>query len=332
MADRFRKQLSRISRSFNLKGMIRLSGQHVIFPFYHVVSDEYLPHIRHLYRYWNVDQFRSDLDEMLKLFEPLSLSEYLEGKGNIKGKRSMVLSFDDGLWECHQIIAPILKEKGVPAVFFLNNQFIDNRGLFYRYKASIIIDRLLSDCKSKEKAAEYLVIPEDQVVDALMMVNYSQQALLDAMAPEVDVDFKVYVEDCPVYMNSHQVMELLDQGFEIGAHSTDHADLALLGQEEQLDQVRSSVGDLQRRFVGASGNFAFPFTSDGVPASVIYRLLENKHATALMGTAGLKKTGMRDFIQRIPMEWLELDAITVLKTRYLSYLIKAPLGMNRLRF
>ena len=155
-----------------LKNLVRLTGQPVIFPFYHVVSDEYLPHIRHLYRYRNVDQFEKDMDELLAIFEPLSLTEYLEEPERKRGRRCMVLSFDDGLWECHQVIAPVLRKKGIPAVFFLNNQFIDNQGLFYRYKASIIIDRILSDCKSREKAAEYLVVPDYQVADAIRIVNY----------------------------------------------------------------------------------------------------------------------------------------------------------------
>ncbi|MCK4992269.1 MAG: hypothetical protein KAS29_17345, partial [Bacteroidales bacterium] len=137
MADTIKKRIAPIARRLDLSYMIRLSGQSDIFPFYHVISDWHLPHIRHLYRYRRLNEFEKDLEEMLKWFEPVTLADYLEveQKGKEKGKGNL----DDGLAECHQLIAPLLKRKGVPAVFFLNNHFIDNRGLFFRYKASLIM-------------------------------------------------------------------------------------------------------------------------------------------------------------------------------------------------
>jgi peptidoglycan/xylan/chitin deacetylase (PgdA/CDA1 family) len=328
MMDDIRRKILPLASRLRLESLVSLTDQQVIFPFYHVVSDEYLPHIRHLYRYRNVDQFDKDLDELLAIFEPLSLGEYLEGPERKRGRRCMVLSFDDGLWECHQVIAPVLKKKGVPAVFFLNNQFIDNRGLFYRYKASIIIDRILSDCKSREKAAEFLVVSDEQVADAIRIVNYRQQPLLDAIADIVEVDFQDYIKECPVYLSSQQVMELLDMGFEIGGHSPDHVDFTSLDPGEMINQVRNSVLDIQRRFVKAPGYFSFPFTSHSVPGDVIDQLLNDKMIRVLFGTAGLKKTWDQRFIQRIPMEGLEVSAKQVLKTEYLYYIMKAVLGKN----
>lgn len=328
MADNIRRKLLPLAGRMRLENLVRLTDQPVIFPFYHVISDEYLPHIRHLYRYRNVDQFEEDLDELLAIFEPLSLAEYLEEPERKRGRRAMVLSFDDGLWECHQVIAPVLRKKGVPAVFFLNNQFIDNHGLFYRYKASIIIDRILSDCRSREKAAEFLVVPDEQVTDAIRIVNYRQQPLLDAIADVLEVDFQDYIKECPVYLSTKQVMELLEMGFEIGGHSSDHIDFSGLDSIEMLNQVRKSVLDIQRRFVNAPGYFSFPFTSHGIPGNVIDQLLDEKIARVLFGTAGLKKTWDRRFIQRIPMEGLEVSAMRVLKSEYLYYIMKAFIGKN----
>jgi len=332
MADKHKRNLVPFARMISLKSMVHLSGQFTIFPFYHVVSNKHLPHIRHLYRYRKVYEFEDDLEEILRLFHPISLAEYLDDSNRKTGKPKMVLSFDDGLAECYQIIAPILKKKGVPALFFLNNNFIDNRGLFYRYKASILVDRIRSDCKALENAAEYLVIPEEQVVKALQLVRYHQQPLLDALAPVVETDFEQYMKDSPVYMNSGQVKELIDWGFEIGGHSADHADFASLDQNEMISEVRHSVEDLQQRFGIKYRYFSFPFTSHGVTESVIDTLLNEHIAGALLGTAGLKKTRKPGFIQRIPMEGMALQAKDVLKAEYFYYLMKVPLGRNRLRY
>jgi len=332
MADKHRRNRAPLARMVNLKSMVRLSGQSVIFPFYHVVSNKHLPHIRHLYRYRKVYEFQDDLEELLRLFHPISLAEYLDDSSRKTGKPKMVLSFDDGLAECHQVIAPILKKMGVPAVFFLNNNFIDNRGLFYRYKASILVDRIRSDCKALENAAEYLVIPEEQVIKALHLVTYKQQPLLDALAPVVETDFEQYMKNSPVYMESGQVKELINWGFDIGGHTADHVDFTSLEQSEMIYEVRHSVDDVQQRFGIQYRYFSFPFTSHGVPEPVIDMLLDKHIAGALAGTAGLKKTRTPGFIQRIPMESTGLHAKDVLKVEYFYYLLKVPLGRNRLRY
>jgi len=339
MAGIIRRRIATIARRLSLEGMIRLTGQPHIFPFYHVVSDWHLPHIRHLYRYRRVDEFEKDLEQMLTYYEPVSLSDFLRitdhglqkpKKG--KRKRLMVLTFDDGLVECHQTIAPILKRKGVPATFFLNNYFIDNRGLFYRYRASLVIDKIISDCKAREKAAEFLTIPEDRIEVAIGMIKYDQHALLDRLAREVEVDFVDYLREYPVYMNSQQVKELVDWGFEIGGHSPEHADFSMLDPKEIVARVKVSIEDLRQRFGTSYSYFSFPFTSCGVPREIINTLMEEHHVKVLLGTSGLKKTGKHGFIQRIPMEVFDMPALDALKGEYLYYLLKKPIFSNRYRY
>jgi peptidoglycan/xylan/chitin deacetylase (PgdA/CDA1 family) len=295
------------------------------------VSPESLPHISHLYRVLKPAEFEKDLDQLLATYEPLSLGEYLVGGSHLKGRRAMVLSFDDGLKGCYDYMAPLLKKKGVPACFFLNNRFIDNRGLFYRYKASLLIHRTIQDCRVREQLAEYLKIPKDQVEASLRMIGWEQRELLDTLAVLAEFDYPSYQRAKPVYMSKREIRKLLEWGFEVGGHSSDHMKFSHLDQDQMVTQVRSSIKDLQKRFDIKTAYFSFPFTSDGVPFRVIDRLLEEGSATALLGTAGLKRTGRRAYIQRIPMEAYSSTALETLKAEHLYYLLKRPLGKNRLR-
>ena len=54
-----------------------ISGK-ILFPFYHTVSDEYLPYIINLYQYRNVKDFNSDIDFFLKDRIPLDLDSLIE--------------------------------------------------------------------------------------------------------------------------------------------------------------------------------------------------------------------------------------------------------------
>ena len=320
-----------MASSLDLERMISWSGQKSVFPFYHTLSPDSLPHISHLYRVLKPAEFEAGLDQFLKHFEPLSLGEYLEGKRDNRAKKSMVLSFDDGLKECYDIVAPLLKKRGVPAVFFLNNKFIDNKGLFYRYRASLLIHQVREDCRAREKVAAFLKIGDEQVETSIRMIGWNQRALLDALAREAELDVTGYLRNRPVYMSTKEVEDLLEWGFEIGAHSSDHADFTQLEPDEMTAQVSSSIRDLEKRFGIHTAYFSFPFSSDGVPAKVTDTLLEEGTARALLGTAGLKRTGSLAYIQRIPMEKYQLSALDILKTEYFYYLLKAPLGRNRLR-
>lgn len=332
MNHKTRNILSSIARPVSLNRLISWSGKNSFFPFYHTVSPQPLPHISHIYRVIKPADFERDLDQLLQWFQPVSLGEYLEHAGEKRGRRSMVLTFDDGLKGCYEFIAPLLKKKGVPAIFFLNNKFIDNRELFFRYKASLLVHQVKEDCRAMENVAAFLRIPEEQVETSIMMIGYEQRALLDALASEAELDFSAYLQSKPVYMNTSEVKELIRWGFDIGGHSSDHVDFTCLEPTEMIQQVRASIEDLQQRFGINSGYFSFPFTSDGVPEKVIDTLLEEGIPAALLGSAGLKRTGKPAFIQRVPMEQFEIPALEALKTEYLYYLLKRVLGRDRLRY
>lgn len=129
-------------------------------------------------------------------------------------------------------------------------------------------------------------------------------------------------------MTTAQVKELLKWGFHLGGHGLDHPEFYRMKEREIVSQVSNSTRDLQERFGIRPVCFAFPFTSDGIPEKVIDQLLDDGVADVLFGTAGLKRTGRDRFIQRIPMESLNRPALQVLRTEYLYYLLKAPLGQN----
>jgi len=95
------------------KFLIKLSGKRIIYPFYHIISDNPPAHIKYLYPVRSIKQFEKDLVFLQKHF---TVSDF-PVKGN---NPQFVLSFDDGLSEVYDIIAPILKKRNIPAIFFVN--------------------------------------------------------------------------------------------------------------------------------------------------------------------------------------------------------------------
>ena len=243
----------------------------------------------------------------------------------------MVLTIDDGLRACADIIAPILKRKGIPAIFFLNNSFLDNQSLFYRYKASLLIEAYAEMKGDPEEMDENIGMERKYARQVLLDVKYENRLLLDSIAESIGFSFEDYLKQNPVYLNSSQVTSLIKDGFEIGSHSFDHPDFDRMDADKAKTQIVESVSDLGKRFDQKKKYFSFPFSSDGVSLKVIDGLLKEEKVDAIFGTSGLKHYPHPGFIQRIPMEVPELAALQILKTEYLYYLAKAPFGKNTYR-
>ena len=121
--------------SCGIQHLQKAAKRYVICPYYHTVSDQPLPHISPLYRHRTVSEFRADLDWLMAHYTPIHWNEidaYEQAH-----KPAFCLTFDDGLKEFYTIVAPILKEKKIPCVCFLNSAFVDNQDLMVRYREAL---------------------------------------------------------------------------------------------------------------------------------------------------------------------------------------------------
>jgi peptidoglycan/xylan/chitin deacetylase (PgdA/CDA1 family) len=299
----------------NTAKYIRKSGIRVFFPFYHAISNSELPHLKHLYALRNVEQFGRDLDYMLKYFQPVKMSEYLGGKILVDPNRPpMVLSFDDGLLQCYEEVLPILISKGVPATFFVNNAFIDNRSMFFRFKVSLLVEHLKEATDAqKQRAAHLLHCEVGEIKSRLLGVSYVEREITDQVAGAWDYSFSEYMRREPVYLTSMHINKMLGEGFEFGSHGIDHPLFALLKRKTAIDHIQASVEDLRKRYSLDHRYFAFPFTDSGVQDGTIEHLFRHKIIDAGFGTAGLKDDKWPRYFQRVPMEMLDRDAKSTLR-------------------
>ncbi|MEL7533374.1 MAG: hypothetical protein AAFN10_18820, partial [Bacteroidota bacterium] len=93
-----------------LSAWIKLSGQKLMMPVYHLCSEQAVPHIDPLYQVRKTSEFADDLDTLLKYYEPIGLEEViavLKGEKELQ-KPAFWLSFDDGLREVYEQAMPLL--------------------------------------------------------------------------------------------------------------------------------------------------------------------------------------------------------------------------------
>lgn len=240
----------------------------VLFPCAHIVSDLTPLHIRHLHAVPGIAKFKSDVDFLARNYRPLELSQLERIADLHNGKRParhFMLSFDDGMREAHDVIAPILREKGIPAIFFLNSATIDNKQLMWRHKVSLLVERLQQ--QPERIPAQLVLRPGESLPAKLRLLRFADEPLLDEIAAFFELDFGDYLRRVKPYMTTDQVLELARAGFEFGAHGHSHPYFNDITVEEQKRQVYQSAFFLWQ--LGLSCRwFAFPFNDDGIPASL----------------------------------------------------------------
>ncbi|MEJ7735790.1 MAG: polysaccharide deacetylase family protein [Chitinophagaceae bacterium] len=250
----------------------QITAVNVLLPYHHLVSDERLPHIQNLYPYKNTNQFISDLDLLLTHFKPIDPVELIDCLRLHKPipRRSFLLSFDDGLREVYDTVAPILKRKGVTALFFLNPAFLDNKELFYRFKLSLILEKL----KGKENNRS-LLKPINEILGLrsehffetsakILSINYLNRSLADQLGLCLDIDFDEYLQMQKPFLSVEQVKEMKLQGFYFGGHSIDHPHYNLLHEDEQLRQTIESCRQVKQTLELTYTAFSFPHEDAGI--------------------------------------------------------------------
>ena len=295
----------------------------VFLPFYHTVSDEKLLHILN-YNYRNIQQFEAELDFYLKYYKPISLAEL--NSGNFTGK-VFHLSFDDGLKECAEIIAPILLRKGVPATFFINSAFADNKELFHRYKTSLVLNEL----KRKTENQVLQLLHENGITsDNILQTRIQKAKIIDEAASTLGIDFSRFLNEQKPYLTTNQILDLQKQGFSIGAHSNRHPEFWLIDVERQKEEIRLSFDWLEKTIHPEINAFAFPYTDSGVPKSVFEYLHQEMGCDISFGTAGVKYDEMDNHFQRYPAEQPG-DFETNLKAEIIYHFLRKPVGKTIVR-
>jgi peptidoglycan/xylan/chitin deacetylase (PgdA/CDA1 family) len=288
-----------------------------------MVCEREVPHVDGLYTFRSVRQFKADMQFFLLSYTPVSLQDvicHLDGGRRLPG-RCFLPTFDDGFREIHDVVAPILRARGIPAVFFLTTSVIDNRELCRSAKESLLIRALalLEDSPARRKVSQLLAdagVKGSDLSSRIRQVAYHQRSLLDELALLLGCDFAAYSTSVKPYMTTAQIRDLIGGGFAIGAHSVDHPRYSGLSLEEQLAQTRASVDWLSKHFQYECQAFAFPYNDTGVSLEFFQRAFADGGLKVSFGTGGVCHHYFPRNLERFTMENTDSDAELILAREF----------------
>ena len=292
-----------ILKNIPLKLIKKINNENPIGLLYHTVSDDIIPHTQFIINHKSVKQFKDDIELLLKNYDPIDVSDIMDYMG--KKNNKIFFTFDDGYREIYDVVAPILLKKGINAGIFIPLDFIDNKKLGHRNKISLIINSIINS-KNKENKVEiirnYLNLKNydiNDTIQVLLNMGFHNQELIDKIAELIEVNFNDYLKEKRPYLSTHQLSELQNKGFYIGAHSINHPYYQDLPIDEQVYQTSKSIEYFIKYFNNKLNIFALPFNNVGITNNFYNQT--TKEADIVLGTRGIQKEGHK-LVNRIEME------------------------------
>ena len=326
------------SSAFSMAFLKKLCPSACLFPYHHIVSDEDVLHIKYLYNYKNIAQFKNDLEILLRNFKPISADDLIHHirKNNQLPENTFLLTFDDGFREVHDVVAPLLEAKGVPAIFFINPAFIDNKKLFYRGKASLLIHELLKNKKDKAIIAGFgkLLNTKNGLIEEFTSIikNFksTDEKVITDLAQKVFLSFEDYLKQEKPFLSTQQLISLSKRGFTIGAHSWNHPYYDKITFEEQVEQTISSCNFIKEKINPENITFSFPYSDVGLSQN-LFDELNKTGIDLLFGVQNQKDELNNNMVHRFNAERPEVKLENQLKGMTLFIAIQKKLGKEKVR-
>jgi len=218
------------------------------------------------------ERLEKQLDEIGNYFEFISQDDLVGAlsKGKELPERCCLITFDDGLKSQYEHAVPILRRKGIPAVFFVN-------ALPYKEKKACLVHKVhwvLANIAAEEilkkiddnlrrffnKSLDDYPIDNKELKNSYRYDDSPENArvkfLLNFRLPEeekgrvVDSIFQELVEDesefCRDFYMSPEALVDLQASSSLGIHSYSHKPLSKLSQQEVEKEIMSNVSVLEK--------------------------------------------------------------------------------------
>lgn len=253
---------------FRLRGKAAVLMYHRVLPsgadtFSHlgiiITPRTFAAHVRFLKRHFRLltpDQFRRELSD------------------TGFGRRTCLVTFDDGWQDNHRYALPILKQHGVPAVIFVATAFIGQSTTFWQERLTRLLFRasrssaLGTDVLQEHGLLDTRALDDEhaelRMRDFVTTLKQRETSLVDRLIERLEADARRAGQD-PLHLGEdrfldwQEVRELHESGLvTIGSHAHSHTPLPRLGYAGAKLELARSQQELRDHGIPATPICAYP--------------------------------------------------------------------------
>jgi peptidoglycan/xylan/chitin deacetylase (PgdA/CDA1 family) len=198
-------------------------------------------------------KFEAALRFVTTHYTPVRLQDVLansDGRG--LPPRAVLVTFDDAYASVAELAAPLCRQFGVPAVFFVNAAFLDNQRLapdnLVCYVANVFGMKTI---RAAARAVRGVGTPKLQSLSQVFTCFFpyislaEREVFLDALRQLAGISESRMAMEAGLYLTSKQLYGLASFDFEIGNHTYTHVHCRSLSREEIGSQVDRNKAELE---------------------------------------------------------------------------------------
>lgn len=222
--------------------------------------------------------FEKEIDQIATQFDFLSIDQavdFLEGKVDLK-RDSVVVTFDDGYRGIYDHAYPVLKKKGVPAIFYLCSDYVgssrlfDHDRLFYLVQKAMDVSLPIEGLLRQTVRALRRDVPADSArpITSGAPLEVTRRLLEVHSKTELDEFMRLLQEKLAVgegdfpsdaaIVGWDAVKEMARGGMAFGSHTASHCLLTQVDPRVVLDELRHSKEALEARLGRKVEHLAYP--------------------------------------------------------------------------
>jgi peptidoglycan/xylan/chitin deacetylase (PgdA/CDA1 family) len=212
-------------------------------------------------------EFEVALQYLTRHYTPVSLQAVLDSNGRELPGRAVLVTFDDAYASVVELAAPLCQKYGVPAVFFVNAAFVDNRRLAPDNLVCYVASQ--QGMENVRKAAGTLgrSVPPMQSLREVFASFFpsitlvEREAFLEALKHLSGIDERRLAEESALYLTAKQLRSLASFNFEIGNHTYTHVHCRSLLREEIEREIGGNKAELEGIYGRKVRSFSQPYGS-----------------------------------------------------------------------
>lgn len=213
--------------------------------------------------------FQAALKFLTAYYTPVHLEDVLSNSdGRGLPPRPVLITFDDAYASVAEWAAPLCKQFGVPAVFFVNAAFLDNQRLAPDNLVCYVANKQGMDAiRAAVRVIRRAGLPRihslsDVFTSLFPSISLTEREIfLDALRELADVNENRLAKGASLYLTSKQLSELALFGFEIGNHTYTHVHCRVLSRADLASQVDRNKAQLEALTGETVRSFSLPYGS-----------------------------------------------------------------------
>lgn len=158
---------------------------------------------------------------------------------NIRGL-NVLITFDDGYKDNYDLAFPVLRTYNAKAIFFIVTNLIGTKNWPMHDRLRFLVQM----GKKNENEIEMLLRKMNQGNQISDWLNENETYLQESFQR--------------IMMNWEEIEDLNRNGFQIGGHTHNHEILNFLSWDNQMEEIKRSMVEINNRFKRRFKNFAYP--------------------------------------------------------------------------